>query len=299
MTARSCPVCGSSDQLNIFTESNFDQEKINEFTFASRKLPDYMHYRLVNCPGCDLLYASLIPQPDSLTKAYFEASFDSVQEAHYASRTYAGFLSGIMRRLPDLEGALDIGAGDGAFLEELIARGFSRVAGVEPSKAPLTFAKDKIRPLIKNSVFRGEDFPKESFSLVTCFQTLEHMRQPLESCRSIYALLKPKGAAFFICHNRRGLCAKIMGLKSPIYDIEHLQLFSKKSIGILLEKCGFTGIKIKPVFNYYPLQYWVRLFPFSAKLKSGLVSWLRKIKLAQAPIMLAAGNFAVICYKKD
>jgi len=88
-------------------------------------------------------------------------------------------------------------------------------------------------------------------------------------------------------------------MKSPIYDIEHLQLFSKKSIRILLEKCGFTGIKIKAVCNCYPLQYWIRLSPFPAKLKSGLISGLRKIKLDQMPIKFPAGNFAVICYKKD
>ena len=32
------------------------------------------------------------------------------------SRTYAGFLPAIMRQLPDLDGVLDIGTGDGAFL---------------------------------------------------------------------------------------------------------------------------------------------------------------------------------------
>lgn len=295
---RSCPVCGSSDQSNIFAEADFDLKKIGEFAFASRKFPEYMHYRLFACPVCDLLYASPIPQPSLLIKAYCEASFDSAQETHYASRTYGSFLPGIIRRLPDLDGALDIGTGDGAFLEELVAKGFTHVAGVEPSRAPIAAAKDKIRPLIKNAVFKGNDFPKGGFSLVTCFHTFEHMHEPLEVCRSIYALLKPGGAAFFICHNRHALSAKLMGMKSPIYDIEHLQLFSKKSAEFLLNKCGFVDIIKKTVFNYYPLHHWLKLFPFPSKLKSVLISGVRKIIIAYVPIVLPAGNFAVICYKR-
>ena len=298
MLASSCPVCGSSDQSKIFAESNFDQKKIGEFAFASRKFPEYMHYRLVDCPVCDLLYASPMPQPSLLIKAYYEASFDSAQETHYASRTYASFLPGIIRRIPDLDGALDIGTGDGAFLEELAAKGFTRIAGVEPSGAPIAAAKDEIRPLIKNAVFRGDDFPKEGFSLVTCFHAFEHMYEPLEVCRSIYALLKPGAAAFFIYHNRHALFAKLMGIKSPIYDIEHLQLFSKKSVEFLLNKCGFVDIKVKILCNCYPLHYWLKLFPFPLRLKKVLVSGLRKTIIAYVPIVLPAGNFAVICYKR-
>ena len=299
MFVSSCPVCGSSDQSNIFAEADFDLEKIDEFTFASRKLPEYMHYRLVDCPLCDLLYASTIMHPSLLLEAYCQASFDSAEETHYASRTYGSFLAGIIPRLPDLDGALDIGTGDGTFLEELLVKGFTCIAGVEPSEAPIAAAKDKIRPLIKNAVFMKDDFPKESFSLVTCFQALEHMPEPLETCRSIYALLKPGGAAFFICHDRRALSAKLIGLKSPIYDIEHLQLFSKKSVAFLLNKCCFVDIKIKPVFNCYPLHYWLKLFPFPRKFKRLVILIFKKIKIGYLPFFLAAGNIAVIGYKKS
>ena len=40
-------------------------------------------------------------------------------------------------QLPDLRGAVDIGAGDGAFLERLRTAGFEETVGFEPSEAPL------------------------------------------------------------------------------------------------------------------------------------------------------------------
>jgi hypothetical protein len=86
---RTCPICGSSDESKVFAQANFDMSKLGEFAFASRKLPEYMHYRLIECPTCDLLYASPSLALQQLAEAYHEAAFDSSEEAHYASRTYA------------------------------------------------------------------------------------------------------------------------------------------------------------------------------------------------------------------
>src|SRR4051812_23654616 len=126
MLARSCPVCGSEDASRVFAESNFDPSKLDEFAFASRKLPEYMHHRIIACPVCDLLYASPVPPREDLFDAYEAAAFDSGVEAHHAARTYRRFLKAICRRLPDRVGALDIGTGDGAFLEELVDFGFQQ-----------------------------------------------------------------------------------------------------------------------------------------------------------------------------
>jgi len=42
-------------------------------------------------------------------------------------------------------GALDVGTGDGAFLGQLLANGFTDVAGVEPSAAPVAMAAPEVR----------------------------------------------------------------------------------------------------------------------------------------------------------
>jgi len=298
MVNRSCPVCGSNDKLQVFAEADFDLKQLDKFAFASRKLPEYMHYRQILCPVCDVLYASPIPELSELATAYHEAAFDSCEEARYASGTYGSFLPSIMKQIPNFDGAIDIGTGDGAFLEELLRRGFSDIIGVEPSKAPITMAKDEIRSLIKQGLFKVEDFQAGAFSLVTCFQTLEHLYDPKQMCHDAHTMLKNGGAVFFICHNHRAISAKVLGTKSPIFDIEHLQLFSEKSARYLLKTNGFVKIKTKIVFNCYPLHYWLKLFPLSLKIKRACLSFLKKIKIGYLPIYLPAGNIVVIGYKQ-
>ncbi len=237
MTARPCPVCSGQGQSHVFAEANFDFDRLDGFAFASRKVPEYMHYRLMHCPTCDVLYASPLPEAGSLFSAYREAAFDSELEARCASRTYGRFLPSIMSRLPDKHGALDIGTGDGAFVEELLSRGFDGVQGVEPSSAPVAAAKH-VRPLIRQSVFRSEDYPAGSMSLVTGFQTIAHVHDPRATCRGAMRLLKPGGAFFLIGHNWRARSARILGRRSPIFDIEHLQLRSPRSATYLPEAAG-------------------------------------------------------------
>ena len=297
MINRACPLCGSVDDSQVFAEANFDFSSLDKFAFASRKIPEYMHYRMISCCTCDLLYASPLPAADLLVKSYVEADFDSSFEAHCAARTYAGFLPHIMKRLPDLRGTLDIGTGDGAFLEELLKKGFVGVEGIEPSKAPVATAKETIRPLIREGIFRPEDYGDDRFSLVTCFQTLEHLSDPLAMCRKAHAMLKKGGAVYFVCHSRRSLLARVLGLKSPIFDIEHLQLFSPQSAQYLLVQCGFIDIEVKPMVNSYPLSYWLKLFPFPVKLKTAILTRLVNSRIGSLMIPFPVGNLAVIGFK--
>lgn len=294
---RKCPICGSNDESKIFAEANLDEKKLDGFSFASRKKPEYMFYRLVCCLSCDLIYASPAPAPDNLANAYQKADFNSSEESQFASRAYGCLLAKIIGKLSDLDGALDVGTGDGAFLEQLLARGFTGVVGVEPSESPIMAARHDIRPLIKRGVFNPQDFKPGSFSLITCFQTLEHLSNPLEVCETFYRLLKNGGAVFLVCHNFRSFSAKFLGMKSPIFDVEHMQLFSPKSARTTLGKCGFSNIQVKVITNTYPLSYWVKLFPFKESFKAVCLSALKKTGLGSLPVPVFAGNIAVIGYK--
>lgn len=294
---RSCPVCGPAGSSRLYAEANFDLSRLDGFAFASRKLPENMHLRLHECLACDTLYASPVFAPGTLAAAYRDSSYDSSAVARMAAQTYGSYLAKLKARLPNLEGALDVGAGDGAFVEQLVAHGFSNVVGVEPSLAAIAKAPPDIRPLIRTGMFSADEFAKESFSLVTCFQTIEHVDTPLDFCRQAFQLLRPGGALFLIGHNRRAFSARILGRKSPIYDIEHLQLFSPRSMRALLEAAGLANVEVSTVVNRYPLSYWMRLFPLPASLKSGLLAALDATGLGRFRIALPAGNIAAIGIK--
>jgi SAM-dependent methyltransferase len=297
MVSRSCPVCGAGDRAKVFAQAAFDTQALGNFAFSSRKTPEYMHYRLLECQECDLLYANPLPTREALERAYRDAAFDSGEEAKYASFAYAALLPDITRRLPSLHGALDIGTGDGAFLERLLEQGFQGVVGVEPSAAPVASASPTVRGLIRQGAFSPKDFAPGSKSLVTCFQTMEHVYDPLSLCRDAWSILRPGGALLLVCHNRRAVSARVLGERSPIFDIEHLQLFSPRSLRYALEVSGYRQIRTSTLFNRYPLRYWMKLLPIPPKLKASLMSRLRKSRIGALPVRLPAGNLAAVGYK--
>jgi len=292
---RSCPLCGD-ERSRVFTESNVDPEQLNESSFSSRKLPEYMHSRMVECSGCGLLYANPALRPEILAGAYKDATFDSQRESQFAASTYRDFLE---RYLSEeyRRSALDIGAGDGAFLEQLLELGFHQVLGIEPSDAPIAAAKPEIRKHIRRGLFRTGEFAKESFDLITCFQVMEHVPNPVEIVTEAFTLLRPGGMSFMVVHNCRALSARMLGTKSPIFDIEHLQLFSKRTCFSLFGRAGFSRITVTPLWNRYPLQYWIKLFPFPQSLKRTLISVGAMCRLGESIIPLPAGNLAVVGYK--
>lgn len=252
---RRCPVCRSSAERAVI-EANLDPSRLGPLAFASRKLPELMHHRLVACAECDTLYASPAPTPAALEPAYSDAAYDSAESAVFAARTYAAFFPACcLTRRP----ALDIGAGDGAFLRELMSAGFEEAIGVEPSPAAASAAAAELRGHIRQAVFSAQDFEARSFRLVTALQTLEHVPDPLALCRGARDLLRVGGALLVVCHNRRAPANRVMGRRSPIFDVQHLQLFSPRSLRALLERAGLTDVELLPVPNRYPLRAWLRL----------------------------------------
>jgi len=297
-TNRPCPLCGSADFSKLYAEERIDQKQLGEFAYASRKIPEYMHLRLMHCSSCDLVYASPVPEMTDLQNAYEAAAYDSQVEAKYAAKTYADQIRSFISRLPDRIGALDIGAGDGAFCSNLKQLNFSEIIGLEPSSAPIAAAEPDVRQCMRQEMFVPGLFSEAQFSLVTCFQTIEHVPNPRDLCHEAVRLLKPGGALCLVGHNRRAMSNRLMGRRSPIFDIEHLQLFSPTSFRRLLEDAGLVDIVVRPIYNKYPVAYWTKLLPFPKMLKQLLLGGLNVTRIGLFPVTIPAGNIVAFGFRK-
>jgi SAM-dependent methyltransferase len=293
---RACPVCGERSE-RVLLAGNVVPERLDAFAYASRKDPEYMHLRMVECEACRLLFADPAPAGGGLEQLYHEAEFDSADEAEWASRAYAARLPEIAARIADRRGALDVGTGTGSFLAYLAAAGFGDVRGIEPSAKPVDQAPPEVRGRIIRGIFRRDDFAPQSLSLVTCFQTLEHLADPHGFCKDVHALLRPGGALYVVVHDRRALQARVLGTKSPIFDFEHLQLFCRPSLEAMLARAGFRDVSVAPLWNCYPLRYWARLFPFPAGMKARIVGALSRPATRGWRVALPAGNLSAVAYK--
>jgi hypothetical protein len=122
---RPCPVCGAAaTEATVFLLENIEQSKITDFSFASRKAPEYMCHHMVQCHHCDVVYADAPPRADELAEAYHMASYDSTEEADDAALAYATAIEPILKKLSQKQNALEIGTGTSIFLEYLKKAGF-------------------------------------------------------------------------------------------------------------------------------------------------------------------------------
>lgn len=297
-TARRCPVCDSGpDRATLFVDETVDPTRITSFSFASRKEPEYMSHRMVRCLGCDLVYVDRPPRQDELAHAYHQAEYDSSEEANDAALAYIQAIAPTLARLPDHASALEIGTGTGVFLEHLQRAGFKRLEGVEPSSAAIASAPAHRRAWIRESIFVEEDFEPESFNLVCCFMTMEHVLDPGQIARSVMRLLRPGGAFVTVTHDHRSLVNCAMGKRSPIIDIEHMQLFSTPSARRLFEACGYHDVSVNAFSNRYALNYWMRLMPLPAPLKRAASATLSGLGLGALKVSLNVGNTITAGFK--
>lgn len=290
-TERNCPVCNTpSIGAAVFLEEHIDKSLITGLSFASRKEPEYMCHRLVHCKTCDLVYADSPPSQADLAQAYHQAGYDSVEEGDDAAKAYIEAIRPVLAQLPSKRRALEIGTGTGVFLEHLRAEGFSEPMGVEPSVAAIASAPEHRKCWIKEGIFVESDFEPNSFDLICCFMTMEHVLDPKYVATAALRLLKPGGAFVTVTHDYTSWINRILGKKSPIIDIEHMQLFSKTSIAYLYQESGFNRVRSQRFANKYSLRYWARLLPIPRKLKSSLGSFLAASAIGRRKISLNVGN---------
>jgi SAM-dependent methyltransferase len=256
-----------------------------------------MSYRLLRCNSCCTVYAVTAPPPEALAAAYSEAAYDSTEEAALAADTYECALQSVIASLLQRRRALEIGTGSGSFLEKLLAAGFNNVVGVEPSRAAIDAAKASIRPFIRQGIFIEEDFAPDSFDFVCCFQSLEHVSAPKELIESCMRLLRPGGVLALVTHDYTAPINRLLGRRSPIIDIEHLQLFCRSSLDYLLITSGFVTETIVSLVNRYPLGYWMRLAPLPGPLKKVGSQMVVSLGLSGLRIGVNVGNLLAVGWK--
>jgi SAM-dependent methyltransferase len=293
---RPCPVCIDRSYV-LFAEENIDQKKLGPLTYASRKPPEYMCLRLVRCTTCDLIYAPSPPTNLFLEAAYGDADFDSDQEAIDAAKTYAKALEPHLKALTSRKIAVDIGAGSGPLLHWFKELGFRTVIGIEPSKAAIQSASPSVRHMLREGMFSKSIVEGETPSLICSFMTLEHLSDPGEFASIAQDILEAGGALAIVVHNWRAPINRFFGLRSPIIDVEHLQLFSPRSLHWLLRKYGFEHISVQSVRNSYQLRYWVLLTPLPDSVKRILLFFLKLLKLDNHYFSINVGNMLAVGFK--
>lgn len=150
---------------------------------------------------------------------------------------------------------LDFGAGPGIFLSEARKKGWE-VHGIELSHEAIKSASELYDiALDRGGLERLQAFPSEYFDVITAFDVIEHLKDPVQFGRDIRRVLKPGGLCVITTPKFDSLLARIMMSRWYAILPAHLVYFTNAGIDIWAKKAGLV-LKQKGYFKrYFTLRY--------------------------------------------
>jgi SAM-dependent methyltransferase len=292
-----CAICNTTENATELYPANFDMQALNPIVFSARRLPDRIHYRLVRCNTCGLIRSDPIAPPAVLSKLYQQSTFTYNEEVANLKYTYGHYLAELKKYAVQKSAILEIGCGNGFFLEEALAQGYQHVQGVEPSRMAVLGASPSVQPNILCDMMRPGLFTPEQFDVVCMFQVLDHIPDPGILVEECFKILKPGGLVLCLNHNIASASARLLQERSPIIDIEHTYLYCPVTISHLFKKHGFYVRHVGTTYNRYTISYFMHLVPLPTALKTSLLNFLKGSPVERIPLSIRLGNLYIVAQK--
>ena len=239
-----CPACSSTEATLLFSASD------RLYATTDRV------FQIVECRHCRLIRLHPQPEPAEL-RAYYPPEYWFLPGTTVTDRLEQWFRRLVLRdHLHFVERALnqseapgmvlDVGCGDGLFLELLAERGRTNIAGLDVSPEAATAARKRAGvPVICGTLSRAP-FARGSCAAVTMFQVLEHLSQPATYLDAARELLAPEGRLIVQVPNVACWQFLLFGEHWSGIDVpRHLLDFRLADLEALLENCGFEVLRRK------------------------------------------------------
>ena len=242
----SCQYCGSGSTRLIF---HVQHSELQRSTFFE-------------CGNCHVYFLHPLPSTEQLQKAYDEHYY-GVQNRKFTPGVQwirEAALHGRIRQFQKLiqqpAHVLDIGCGDGSFLQALSRRG-NFVCGTElPGKAADRAAavpelKLHLEPITSHT------FPPDSFDAIYLWHVFEHLQSPLEYLDWISKWLRPNGFLILALPNSRSWQSRLFrGYWFHLDPPRHISLPPFEAIlaqartrGFVLHSCNTLSLE-QNIFGY-------------------------------------------------
>jgi SAM-dependent methyltransferase len=234
--ALSCPLCGSKEALPLL---------------------EILSARMVRCQGCSLAYRTPLAPPGPLASTFAGELADLELEERVGERR-----SGHFRRFLAAAGQpgklLDAGCGYGFFLKLAQEAGWEAI-GVDLDPRAVAYAKGHLRVNALEGDLRDFHFPDGSFDLVTLWNVLDFVPDPLDLMREVHRLLRVGGQVFIRTPNatwhllssrlvgllKRLGWAAVFGERPYTTFVFHLTSFSPSTLRLVIERAGFVALRIR------------------------------------------------------
>lgn len=150
---------------------------------------------------------------------------------------------------------LDIGCGNGFTVGEFLKRG-CEVTGLDLSESGVAIAR-RTYPGARFEVLAADEnvlarLGETPFDLVVSTEVVEHLYAPREYAQGCFAALRPGGR--FLCTTPyhgylKNLALALAGKwdthASPLWDVGHIKLWSRRTLGELFRETGFVNLQFR------------------------------------------------------
>jgi len=267
-----CNVCGSSEQRPFCPENGLG---------------------LVQCAHCGLVYVSPRPDPNELYALYGETYFHNdesgvvgytnyLRDEANIRKTFAGRLKWLERFVQPGR-LLDVGCAAGFFLDEAHQRGW-QVEGLDVSTFAVKYARERFGYDVRHGSLTHLDYPEGAYDLVTMWDVIEHVPDPMAYLRKTAALLRSGGVFSLATPDVDSLPARLTGARWVGYKLseEHVYYFSVRMLRRMLDEAGFDVIDTRHVGKYVTLRLFLnRLGMYSPLLAKSLELAERAFRLSE------------------
>lgn len=283
----SCVACGKKS-FDFFTNKN--------------------NFDLYRCKNCRLIFVWPIPQgiANLYSADYFSGAKHGFGYVNYEedksamSKTFEVYLNKIEQFTSKKGKLLDIGAATGFFMQLASERGWES-NGIEVSEYAVSVAHKKDLDIISGTL-ESANFNSAGFDVVTLWDVVEHLTDPVGSIRIVNNILKQEGIVVINTPDSTSFIAKFLGKRwHLLVPPEHLFYFNYKSLSELLESNGFEIIYTSKIGKKFTLQYifeilarWQKFFIWRYLAEFLSKTWLGRLGI---PINLR-DNFFIIARKK-
>ncbi len=226
-----CKICSSQKTSKHFEKNGYDIYRCFDCGVLFAATPEFDHHDMDTILN---LYAKSYFQDNAKNTLGYR---DYIQDKKEEKERIAAFeLAAIEKRKPDKGRLLDVGCAAGFFLHVAQERGW-HVAGIEPAEYAARYARNRMGLDVKTGTLETVDLPKNYYDVVTAWDVIEHVLDPLQFIEQAHGLLRKEGLLVLGTPNSVSLAAQLkrrawVHIRPP----EHLFYFNPKSLGYLCRK---------------------------------------------------------------
>jgi 2-polyprenyl-3-methyl-5-hydroxy-6-metoxy-1,4-benzoquinol methylase len=271
-----CNLCGADDTLHV---------------------AEIEGLHIVKCRQCGLVYVNPRYRQQQLQEIYTEEYYDHdginngleffgydnyVDDEENIKTTFAKRLSTI-ERYASKGRLLDVGCATGFFLDLARNCGWT-VVGSEVSEFSARYAGQTLGLDVRLGTLEQLGFQSEAFDVVTMWDVIEHVPDPLAELSEVRRILRDGGVLSIITPDVGSLVARVLGARWEEFRRvrEHVYFFSRRTMREALRKAGFRVLRTEyadKVFYLGPAMHRLKYYTWDGMLTQATTSLVYRLGL--------------------